>query len=232
MGSAWGEDPPSRPAALTPEVQTAEWAKAWWMPRHEQKLAEKAGMEQIDLVWIGDSITHGWEESGKPIWEQYYVPRHAFNLGFSGDRTEQVLWRLQHGELDGVTPKLVVIMIGTNNAGHRQDPAEQTAAGVQAIINELRQRVPDSKILLLAIFPRGAEPDDPLRKLNDATNKLLAAMADQKQIFYADIGAAFLDQDGRLPASIMPDFLHPNADGYAIWAARLEPVLKPLLGES
>ena len=98
------------------------------------------------------------------MWTKYYADRNALNLGFSGDRTENVLWRLQNGEIDGIAPKLAVIMIGTNNTGHRSDPPEQIAAGVQAILSELQQRLPDTKVLLLAIFPRGADKDDPMRR--------------------------------------------------------------------
>jgi lysophospholipase L1-like esterase len=122
-------------------------------------------------------------------------------------------------------------MIGTNNAGHRQDSALDTTNGIKAILSQLRERLPDTKVLLLAIFPRGADTTDSLRQLNTETNKLIAQLADDQQIFFADINGAFLDADGRLPESIMPDLLHPNAEGYAIWAARLEPKLKALLGE-
>ena len=217
-------------AAVTPEEQTAEWAKPWWMPRHEEKLAEKAKAERVDLVWIGDSITHGWEGEGKEIWQQRYASRHALNLGFSGDRTENVLWRLQHGAIDEISPKVFVVMIGTNNTGHRQDPADQTAAGVAAILGELEQRVPDAKVLLLAIFPRGETAEDPLRKLNTEINAELAKLADGERVHFLDINERFLE-DGKLPQSIMPDLLHPNAEGYRIWGEAIEPQLAKLMGE-
>ena len=217
--------------ALKPEVQTAAWAQSWWMPRHQEKLEAIKKQEKVDLLMIGDSITHGWENGGRKVWDEYYAKRNAFNLGFSGDRTEQVLWRLQHGEVDGISPKLAVIMIGTNNAGHRQDKPEDTAAGVQAIINQLRERLPEMKILLLAIFPRGEKPDNSLRQLNAATNKILATYADNEHVFYLDINDRFLDADGVLSRSIMPDLLHPNAEGYAIWAKAMEPMIQKLMGE-
>ena len=229
--SATAQDQPEIPA-LTPAVQNGDW----WMPRHEQKLAEKEQAEKIDLVWIGDSITHGWEGTGKKIWDEKFAPRHSLNLGYSGDRTEQVLWRLQHGEVEGIAPKGVVIMIGTNNTGHRQDPADQTAAGVRAIVAELRQRLPEAKILVLAIFPRGETTDDPLRRLNTDINALLAEMAteddgDGGMISFLDINASFLADDGTLPKSIMPDLLHPNEAGYQKWAEAIEPAIVKLLGE-
>ena len=217
--------------ALKPEVQTAAWAQRWWMPRHEQKLAELKAAKQVDLLWVGDSITHSWENGGRKVWDQYYAKRNPLNLGFSGDRTEQVLWRFDHGAIDGIAPKAAIVMIGTNNAGHRRDKAEHTAAGVKAIVDKLRTKLPETKILLLAIFPRGADNNDALRKLNDATNKIIAGYADDEHVFYRDISGVFLDDDGKLPREIMPDLLHPNAKGYAMWAEAIEPMVKELMGE-
>ena len=227
----FAEEPAKTVKATTPEVQTAAWAQKWWMPRHKQKLADLKEQRQVDLLWIGDSITHGWENSGKRIWQQYYASRNAFNIGFSGDRTENVLWRLENGAVEGISPKLAILMIGTNNTGHRQDPAEQTAAGVQAIIKQLRERLPKTKVLVLAVFPRGAKPEDKLRKLNDQINRILATYADDKHVFYQDLSGTFLQDDGVLPKSIMPDLLHPNEKGYELWAEAIEPNMKKLMGE-
>jgi len=212
-------------AALTPEVQTAEWAKAWWMPRHTDKLKEKETLQHVDMIWIGDSITHGWESAGKATWDKFYARRSPFNIGFSGDRTEQVLWRLAHGEVDKLNPKVIVMMIGTNNTGHRQDPAEQTSAGIEAIVKELKKKMPEAKILLLAIFPRGATADDPLRQLNRQINERIAKLADETQVYFQDIGSVFLDAQGNLSKELMPDLLHPNEKGYQLWAEALEPTL-------
>ncbi|MEX0792449.1 MAG: platelet-activating factor acetylhydrolase IB subunit [Pirellulaceae bacterium] len=217
--------------ALKPEVQTAEWAKPWWMPRHEQKLAEIKAAEKIDLVMIGDSITHGWENAGKAIWEKRYAPRHALNLGYSGDRTEQVLWRFENGELDGYQAKLAVIMIGTNNTGHRQDKPEETAAGIRSIIDQLKEKQPAAKILLLAVFPRGENSQDALRKINDDINSKIKDFADGEKIHYLDLSGTFLEEDGTLPKKIMPDLLHPNTHGYELWAEAMEGKIRELLGE-
>jgi lysophospholipase L1-like esterase len=122
-------------------------------------------------------------------------------------------------------------MIGTNNTGHRQDPAEETAAGIKAIIGELQKRQPKTKILLLAIFPRGAYPNDKLRKINDATNAIIKDFADDESVFYLDISKTFLDDEGVLPKSVMPDFLHPQEAGYRMWAEAMEPTIAKLLGE-
>ena len=213
------------PKAVTPEVQTAAWAVKWW------KLADLKKMDKVDLLMIGDSITHGWENSGKKVWDEHYAKRHAFNIGFSGDRTENVLWRLQHGAVEGISPKLAVIMIGTNNTGHRQDPAEETAAGIKAIIDELHKQLPKTKILLLAIFPRGEKADDPLRKLNSGINEIIAGYADDQKVFFLNINSEFLDDDGTLPKSVMPDLLHPREAGYATWAKAMEPTIAKLMGE-
>jgi lysophospholipase L1-like esterase len=228
------EDAPDKataPKAVTPEVQTAAWAVKWWQPRHDQKLADLKKMEKVDLLMIGDSITHGWEGRGKKVWDDFYAKRNAFNIGFSGDRTENVLWRLQHDAVKGIAPKLAVIMIGTNNTGHRQDPAEETAAGIKAIIVELQKQLPETKILLLAIFPRGAKPDDPLRTLNTSINEIIAGYYDGKKVFFLDINSEFLDEDGTLPKSVMPDLLHPHEAGYATWAKAMEPSIARLMGE-
>lgn len=225
------ESKKATPQAVTPEVQTAAWAVKWWQPRHDQKLADLKKMKKVDLLMIGDSITHGWEGRGKKAWDEYYAKRNAFNIGFSGDRTENVLWRLQHGAVKGISPKLAVIMIGTNNTGHRQDPAEETAAGIKAIIAELHKQLPKTKVLLLAIFPRGAKTDDPLRKLNTSINEIIAGFADGKKVFFLDINSEFLDDDGTLPKSVMPDLLHPHEAGYATWAKAMEPSIAKLMGK-
>jgi lysophospholipase L1-like esterase len=198
--------------------------------RHERfNAVSKEG--KATLVFLGDSITEGWEGGGRATWEKFYAGRQAANFGISGDRTEHVLWRLDHGNFDGLSPKLIVLMIGTNNTGHRKDPSEHTAAGVRAILDRLRAKCPGAKVLMLAIFPRGAGPDDELRKLNEGANKLLATQADGRHVYWLDINARFLDEKGNLPKSIMPDLLHPNAEGYRIWAEAIEPEVKRLLGE-
>ena len=218
--------------ALSPEPQTAEWAQSWWMPRHEQKLKEAQQLKgKVDLLFIGDSITHGWESGGKAVWDEFYAHRRPFNVGFSGDRTEHVLWRFQKGEIDGLTPKVAVVMIGTNNTGHRQDKAEDTSAGVAEILDELKQRMPATKVLLLAIFPRGDTAEDSLRQLNDKINASLKALADNERVFFLNINSTFLQKDGTLPRTTMPDVLHPNGDGYRLWARAMEPTLQKLLGE-
>lgn len=224
--------------SLDAQPQTAEWAADWWMPRHEAKLQEVRDRARIDLVMIGDSITQGWENTGRgnpawdmrPVWKEYYAHRYALNLGFSGDRTEHVLWRLRNGEVEGLSPKLVTVMIGTNNLNVKRAP-EGTAAGVLAIVEEVRVRMPEAKVLLLGVFPRGEQPDDPFRPEIATINDTLRQRADDETVWYLDIGPRLLDSDGVLPKTLAPDELHPNAKGYRIWAETMEPTVAELLGE-
>jgi lysophospholipase L1-like esterase len=201
-----------------------------WVSRQEKLNARVKKHQDAQLLFIGDSITHAWETGGKEVWQQYYKKRHAVNLGIGGDRTEHVLWRLDHGNLDGLHPKLAVLMIGTNNSG--SNTPEEIADGVRAIVEKLRTKVPECKVLVLAIFPRGPNPQDHKRKVNEAANELIAKLADEKHVFYLDIGLKFLGPDGTLSRDIMPDLLHPNAKGYEIWAQSIEPTVARLLGES
>ncbi len=211
-------------SAVTPVSKTDDW----WQARHKA-MNERVVQGNVDLLMIGDSITHGWEDGGKSIWDQYYGDRNAVNLGIGGDRTEHVLWRLQNGNIKGISPKLAVIMIGTNN--HADNSAQEIADGVTAIVEMLRCELPQMQILLLAIFPREESPEGQWRKKLAEVNALIAKLDDGKMIHFLDIGKAFLEPDGTLPKSIMPDALHPNAEGYAIWAREMEPTLAKLLGD-
>ena len=199
-----------------------------WMKRHES-FNERVKKGNVDLIFIGDSIAQGWERSGKEVWAKFYGKRNAVNLGISGDRTQHVLWRLDNGNIDGISPKLAVIMIGTNNAG-RNTP-EETIDGVTAIVEKLRKKLPETKLLVLAVFPRGRTAKDKLRLKNDKVNEAIAKLADGKMIHFLDIGPKFLDADGKLPKEIMPDRLHPKAKGYTIWAESIEPKVAELMGK-
>jgi lysophospholipase L1-like esterase len=227
-----GWEPADQP---TPRMdpKTKEASKPWM--KHHDGLVEQAKKGGIDLYFEGDSITDFWTKTfnkrpvnGQAIWDHEFAGWHPGNFGISGDRTEHVLWRLDNGELDGVTPKAIVMMIGTNNV--KQNTPEETAAGVTAIVNKLKEKEPQAKILLLAIFPRGAKADDPLRQTNDKVNAILAKEDFGPQVKYLDIGEKFLDADGTLSKTIMPDLLHPNGRGYQIWADAIVPVLTEWLG--
>jgi len=206
---------------------------AGWIKRHEGFVAQ-AKQGGIDILFMGDSITDFWRNRGSNVWNQYYAPRRAANFGISGDRTQHVLWRMDNGELDGIKPKVVVLMIGTNNTGKERDnktprnTVPEAIAGVQAVVADIRARLPDSKILLLAIFPRGTL-DDPQRAQVALINTVIAKLDDGKMVHYLDIDPNFLESDGTLPRGIMPDLLHPNAHGYQIWADAMNPTLDEML---
>lgn len=221
--------PSSAPATAQPKAVTPEF-HAGTEKRHEMfNEISKAGKAR--LVFLGDSITQSWEGGGKSVWDRHYAKRDAANFGISGDRTEHVLWRLDHGNFDGLSPALIVVMIGTNNTGHRKDPAPDTAAGIQAILDRLKSKCPSSKVLLMGIFPRGEKPDDEMRLINEAANALIEKMADGKQVIYKDISKVFLDDQGVLKKDLMPDFLHPNENGYSLWAEAIEKDVASLMGE-
>ena len=199
-----------------------------WMKRHES-FNKRAAMGDADLVFIGDSITQGWEGKGKGVWEKFYGKRKAVNLGIGGDRTQHVIWRLDNGNLYNIKPKVAVIMIGTNNSG--SNTPEQIADGVEVIVKQLRKKTPDTKILLLAVFPRGTNNDDKRRQVNEKTNAIFSKFDDGKHVHYLDIGKKFLEKDGTLTKEIMPDLLHLSEKGYTIWAESIEEKLATLLAE-
>ncbi len=199
-----------------------------WMNRHKS-MNERVAKGNVGLVFIGDSITQGWEGRGKKVWAKYYGKRNAVNLGIGGDRTQHVIWRLDNGNLKGISPKAAVIMIGTNNSGGNSP--EQIAEGVTRIVRQLQEKTPKTKILLLATFPRGATPADKRRQVNEKSNAIVAKLAKDDNVEYLDIGAKFLGDDGSLSREIMPDLLHLSEGGYTIWATSIEEKLAALLGE-
>jgi lysophospholipase L1-like esterase len=201
-----------------------------WLSRHDsfKKIAKKGG---VDVLFLGDSITDAWRSGvAGPTWKKYFVPLKAANFGIGGDQTQHVLWRIQNGELEGISPKVAVLMIGTNNvsAGHT---AEQIAEGNKAIIKTIQEKSPSTKVLLLAVFPRDAKPDTPFRRKINQINRLLAKLDDGKKVRYLDIGARFLQPDGTLTREIMPDLLHLSARGYEIWGDAIEAVVRDMLKE-
>lgn len=214
-----------RHVATTPAHRLQE---NWWKERHE-RFNQISQQGQAELVFLGNSITQGWEDAGSEVWDEYYGDRSAANFGISGDRTEHVLWRLENGNFEGLSPRLVVIMIGTNNIGHRSSTPQQAADGVRAIIQKLHTKMPEAKLLLLGVFPRGEKPDDDLRKQAAEINRQIKELADLDHVYYADIGATFLEEDGTLSQDVMPDFLHLSAEGYRRWAKAIEPRVRELL---
>ena len=202
-----------------------------WLKRHEGFAAE-AKQGGIELLLLGDSITDAWRGGKqKELWDREFAPLKAANFGISGDRTQHVLWRLRNGEFDGLKPKAVMLMIGTNNIGQRNpEEPSSAAAGVRAIVKEILDRSPSTKILLLGVFPRGEKPDDPIRAKVKAINDDIRALDDGgKSVRYLDIGSVFLQPDGTLSKEIMPDFLHLSPKGYGLWADAVREPLRALL---
>jgi len=215
-----------RNSAIIPEPRND------WAVKRQALVLERAKSApgNYDIEFIGDSITEGWEGSGKNVWNEFYGSRKVINMGVGGDRTQHVLWRFQQGQLDGIKAKVAVVMIGTNNSNNQDNTEAEILEGVTAIVNQIRTRQPDTKILLLAIFPRGREFNAQRGKILEV-NEALARLDDGQHIFYMDLGSLFIENDGSISKDIMPDALHPNEAGYKIWAKATEPKLKQLLAQ-
>lgn len=199
--------------------------------RHVGFMKDREALEKngpIQLIFEGDSITDGWRGRRKEVFAEYYKKYNTFNTGIGGDRTEHLLYRLNEGEIDGLHPKAVMLMIGTNNLGTNQS-VEDTIAGVTCVVKTIHEKVPDAKILLLGIFPRGNKPDNHFRGEIKQVNEALSKLNGQDNVTYLDIGEKFLEPDGTLSSDIMPDYLHPNAKGYKIWADAVQPTLDEMM---
>jgi len=221
--------PAPAPVTACTAVTPVPRPTGWWKRR--QAAINRAVRERHPtLLFVGDSITESWERAGAPVWERFYGARNAANLGVAGDRTEHVLWRLQHGNLEGLEPHLAVVLIGTNNAG--VNPPAETAQGVEAVVRLLRDRLPNARVLLLAILPRGAGPADRERLANDEVNRRIARLGEDPAVDFLDLGERFLAPGGGASPELMPDLLHPNEAGYRIWAVAIEPYVAAALEES
>lgn len=196
-----------------------------WLQRVKANFEKVASMRQtIQLVFDGDSITDWWQTNGSRVWKERFGNLHVCDFAIAGDRTENLLWRLSQGQMDGMDPKLVVLMIGTNNLGANSN--EQIVEGVKSIIAEYQNRCPRAAILLQGIFPRSERPSDPIRARIKAINASLAKLNDGEKVIFIDIGDKFLTADGTLTKDIMPDGLHPSEKGYTIWADAISPILR------
>lgn len=203
-----------------------------FLDRHEQFVAiARSGKARI--IFIGDSITQNWAHEGRETWNSVFVPMGAVDFGYGGDESQHILWRLRNGELEGANPELAVLLIGSNNVVvHYYDhTAEQIANGVELCVKEFQKRTPATKLLLLGILPRQADIDPTCMARIAKTNELISKLADGKQIFYMDIGKAFVTADGNVNTDLLPDRTHPNAEGYVIFAQQILPTIKQLLGE-
>ena len=205
----------------------------WWLDRHLEKrnqIAECGG--EIDLVFFGDSITHNWERAGKESLEELRKTYSVLDIGYGGDKTENLLWRGEYGgELDGYKAKCVMLLIGTNNTWHRNDKPEAIAAGVRAVLDMIARKQPGAKTLLLPIFPFGSGEKDAKRMNNEKANAIIKGFADGEKVVWVDFNAKFLDEKGDNVA-LMPDHCHPNEKGYAeVWLPAVLPYFKELCGK-
>lgn len=238
-GVVSAEDKPSTNTAVVPAPACEKDFYNW----DERHAAVKKAIADgpVDLVFLGDSITHMWggrpdanRHSGQKVWEEFYTRRNAVNMGFGWDRTQQALWRIDNGEFEGIHPKVAVILIGTNNlTGHnvRENTNDEIVAGVHAVCAAVRRKSPDTKILLLGLFPRGKEPMNPHRGRIQAINAELAKLDGKEGVTFLDLGPKFLEADGTFRAGLAPDHLHLSEQGYRTWAEAMEPTLARLLGE-
>jgi lysophospholipase L1-like esterase len=226
---------PAPPAIVSPAPQASawipaprSWSQAAWLARHDAFVAQ-AQTGPIDVLFLGDSITDYFPTRGAEVWQHEIEPLgNVADFGIEGDRTQFVLWRAQHGELDGTQARVVVLMIGTNNLASASP--ENIARGVAAIVETVREKLPDTVVVLNAILPRGLA-DSPARAAAADTNARIHALADGTHVRWLDAGAGFLDPAGNIDPALMPDLLHPSATGYGIWAAALRPVLFDALGK-
>ncbi|AIE85249.1 GDSL-type esterase/lipase family protein [Fimbriimonas ginsengisoli] len=235
IGTATAQE--TRPASIIPSIDEAPMkAKSYdWNARH-QAVLERVKKGKVELLLVGDSITHGW--GGDPfdassaghndLWDKYFAPRNTLNLGFGWDRTEHVLWRLQNGEIDGISPKLAVVLIGVNNLG--RDSADDVATGTAEIVRTLRTKLPRMKILILGILPYEHEPTTWNRQKIAAINTKVSGLTTDPMISYLDLSPVFLSSDGTLSKELFPDYLHPNHRAREIWAEAMEPTLAKLFG--
>jgi len=221
-------------AAVKPAPRMSLQPDPNWLKRHEAfvNIAKRGGVE---VLFLGDSITDAWGGEGHgggpgtKLFKERFEPLKAANFGIGGDRTEHVLWRLQNGEFDTIKPKVLMLMIGTNNMG--ANSADEIAEGITAIVKEIQKRSPETKVLLLGIFPRSEKADEPVREKIKKCNSIIATLDDGKAVKYLDIGEKFLAPDGTLTREIMPDFLHLSEKGYQLWADAVEGTIKEMLGK-
>lgn len=216
---------PPQPADVPAKRQSYDASLLKWFDRLHESFVARAQQGNVQLVFLGDSITQGWEQHAD-IFNKEFGMYHAVHFGIGGDCTQHVLWRIQNGELDGIQPKVVVLMIGTNNSGVEKNSPEEVASGIKKIIEAIHLKAPQAKVLLHAIFPRARESED---AKNIAVNQIIQKYADGNRVYWLDIRKKLLTAQGGLSYEIMPDLLHLSAKGYQIWADNLNAPLAELM---
>lgn len=210
-----------------PRIGEQPWLIAPDWQAHHERLLRVGNRASARVVFLGDSITEGWGVA--PAYRDTFGKYKPLNLGISGDTTQNVLWRLEHGALDGTQPSVVVLMIGINNLAGGFS-SQQTADGVRAIVQAVAQRLPKACVLLLGILPAREDATNPLRALIRDTNRLLAGLAQPGRVQVSDVGAVLLESDGSISKATMPDYLHPSRDGFVKLSQAVAPLLEPLVG--
>ena len=210
----------------TSEMYAKNWRR-FWGPRYMEKAQfTYENAQKIDMVFVGDSITHFWDTTGKEVAAAKFPNHTILNLGFSGDRTQHTIWTTSQKDIwSKIDPKLITLMIGTNNIGWNESDAVSTLAGTKIILANLRKNAPNAKILLFAIFPRGKDKTDRFRPQVDIVNAALPSLADGENIIFVNINDKLMNADGTISKDMMPDFLHPAAPGYEIWADAIKPYI-------
>jgi lysophospholipase L1-like esterase len=215
-------------------AQNTALVPAPFQEERHQGFLQEARRGGIECLLMGDSITDWWRRDGAELYEEIFTPLRCANFGIAGDRTQGVLWRMENGELEGYSPKLMMLMIGTNNlSGRRSTPntPEEIAMAIATIVAKFRTTFPEANVLLLGVFPRGASPDGEYREPIRRINELIAHLDDGEHVRFMDIGDEFLAPDGSLPEDVMPDGLHPNERGYRIWADAVMPTFREMMRE-
>src|SRR5688500_10880425 len=207
-----------------PRTRDYPWMSVdtWWQKQRALLAIEPSIKRGSELAFLGDSIVEGWDNA---VWNEFYARYRPVRLGLGGDKTQQVLFRIEQGELDGLGSKLVVLLIGTNNFGLGDATPESVARGIAAVIKAVQTKLPQARLLLLGILPRDERPDGALRKKVRETNLLIQRFGDGDRVTYLEIGAKFLDAEGKIPAELMADFLHPTPKGYRVFSTALAPTL-------
>ena len=213
--------------AVTPARITFPEVQYWYWKRHDA-VNKRLQKGNVDILFVGNSIMHGWEETGKKSWNRYFARYKAVNMGFGWDWTQHTLWRLDHSAFDSISPKLAVVLIGTNNSNGEDNTAREIADGIIAVCDRLHNCFPKMKILLLGIFPREYKPCPQRTKVMTAS-LLASEIADNKHIYYMDLSSLFIDKNNFLKLDLMPDSLHPNEAGYQVWAESMAPKIAELM---
>ncbi len=212
----------------SPRIQDYEWMSIAEWERRRQRLLDipRAEREAARVVFLGDSITEGWDDA---VWNAHFARFGALRLGIGGDTTAHLLYRIENGELAHTRPAAAVVLIGTNDLGNEATPPERCAAGIRAVVGHLRERWPDATIVLLALLPRDQTPSESGRRAVSATNPLIADLATDPQVRFLDLSDRLLEPDGTIAPSVMADFLHPTPLGYERIATALDPLLEELV---